>query len=584
VRRALCALAGRFAAVHGWGRFGYSRLGDYACERLGVSARSLQDWAHVESALRELPGLEGSLVSGELGWTKVRLLARVATPGDEAAWLALARAVPARGLAREVRAIDLGARAQPGSPEGDLEGSEEGPREGVSIRASAATQRARHQSFLLARRVSGEAVPLWQAMEWVAAETLSSLALEEDAAEGRASKRRASQGEAVPPAPSCDEVLLPPRVWPVGPAKPAPARRGPVELPSDVARLLAGLDQLGAFTLDRRLRAALALERRLEARIAPLLLRVFEGRHYRDQGFTRFEDYAADRLGFSARHARMLLRLARAARRCPELASAWRSGRLSWMRAHELVPVVALAGGADAGAWIAWAQRVTVRRLREDIVRAIDLAASDPGLWAATGGLPEEVLAAASATAGEAGRDRRELASPDGEPRERQTGAETRAGEATRFYFQAPVVVARLFRAIVCRARRHLERRAGRPVGEDEALRAMFEHFHEVWDVKPPTRQQVFARDGWRCTVPSCSSYRNLHEHHIVYRSRGGSDDLSNRTTLCAWHHLRGVHGGRIRVTGSAPDHLRFELGLREGRRPLLRYDAQERLMGGTTA
>jgi hypothetical protein len=61
-------------------------------------------------------------------------------------------------------------------------------------------------------------------------------------------------------------------------------------------------------------------------------------------------------------------------------------------------------------------------------------------------------------------------------------------------------------------------------------------------------------------------------EARIVFRSRGGSDALADRTTLCAWHHHRGVHVGRVRCTGTAPDGLRFELGLRAGRPPLLVY------------
>jgi hypothetical protein len=86
---------------------------------------------------------------------------------------------------------------------------------------------------------------------------------------------------------------------------------------------------------------------------------------------------------------------------------------------------------------------------------------------------------------------------------------------------------------------------------------------------------RVFARDRWRCTVPGCSSYRNLHDHHIRYRSAGGSNDEANRTTLCAWHHLRGVHAGRVRLAGRAPEGLRFELGLRAGRPPLLSYGSR---------
>jgi hypothetical protein len=84
-------------------------------------------------------------------------------------------------------------------------------------------------------------------------------------------------------------------------------------------------------------------------------------------------------------------------------------------------------------------------------------------------------------------------------------------------------------------------------------------------------------RDGWRCTVPGCSSLMNLHDHHIVFRSAGGSNDPSNRTTLCAWHHLRGVHGGVVRCVGKAPSELRFELGVRPGARPLLGFGPGER-------
>ena len=106
----------------------------------------------------------------------------------------------------------------------------------------------------------------------------------------------------------------------------------------------------------------------------------------------------------------------------------------------------------------------------------------------------------------------------------------------------------------------------------------MLDHALEVWGsplARVQTAHRVFERDGWRCTVPGCSSFRNLHDHHIVFRSAGGGNGLENRTTLCAWHHLRGVHAGRVRCTGRAPERLRFELGVRSGRPSLLDYDAE---------
>jgi hypothetical protein len=74
----------------------------------------------------------------------------------------------------------------------------------------------------------------------------------------------------------------------------------------------------------------------------------------------------------------------------------------------------------------------------------------------------------------------------------------------------------------------------------------MLAHALQVWGAygprdKVPREHRVFARDGWRCTAPGCSSYRNLHGHHIVFRSAGGSDDLGNLTTPLAVYASRHV-------------------------------------------
>jgi 5-methylcytosine-specific restriction endonuclease McrA len=61
--------------------------------------------------------------------------------------------------------------------------------------------------------------------------------------------------------------------------------------------------------------------------------------------------------------------------------------------------------------------------------------------------------------------------------------------------------------------------------------------------------------------APGCTSRRNLEEHHVRYRSRGGSDDESNRVVLCRFHHQQGEHGGAVRVRGRAPLGLTWRLG-----------------------
>jgi hypothetical protein len=70
--------------------------------------------------------------------------------------------------------------------------------------------------------------------------------------------------------------------------------------------------------------------------------------------------------------------------------------------------------------------------------------------------------------------------------------------------------------------------------------------------------------------VPACTSRRHLHDHHLRFRSLGGGNERENRVSVCAWHHLRGLHRGVVRARGVAPAAVRWDLGLRPGRPPLL--------------
>jgi hypothetical protein len=113
---------------------------------------------------------------------------------------------------------------------------------------------------------------------------------------------------------------------------------------------------------------------------------------------------------------------------------------------------------------------------------------------------------------------------------------------------------------------------AGAAVSAATCLAVMAGHFVEVWgDSAPRTTRsrQVRDRDDGSCQVPGCSR-RAAHAHHVTFRSQGGGDELENQASLCAFHHLRCVHGGFLRVTGRAPDALRWFLGgvAWEGPRP----------------
>lgn len=71
--------------------------------RCGISSREAREYVRVAEALQELSATRGAFARGELTFTKVRALTRVATPASEEALLELARALTASQLERALR-------------------------------------------------------------------------------------------------------------------------------------------------------------------------------------------------------------------------------------------------------------------------------------------------------------------------------------------------------------------------------------------------------------------------------------------------------------------------------------------------
>ena len=97
----------------------------------------------------------------------------------------------------------------------------------------------------------------------------------------------------------------------------------------------------------------------------------------------------------------------------------------------------------------------------------------------------------------------------------------------------------------------------------------------------------ILKRDRFRCQVPGCNCRRNLHIHHIIWRSKGGSDEPSNLIVLCARHHLRLLHNLlTLKIEGTAPHNLTFTFGPRShgDRRPFLKYVRGRKVLTGKTA
>ncbi|MBT8212197.1 MAG: HNH endonuclease [Acidimicrobiia bacterium] len=59
--------------------------------------------------------------------------------------------------------------------------------------------------------------------------------------------------------------------------------------------------------------------------------------------------------------------------------------------------------------------------------------------------------------------------------------------------------------------------------------------------VPPKLRRHILNRDGG-CTIDGCTSRYRLEVHHIIPRSKGGTHDAGNLTTVCWFHHHIAIH------------------------------------------
>jgi hypothetical protein len=414
----------------------------------------------------------------------------------------------------------------------------EGPIRGLTIRCAPLVRRKWSDVLWLACRLTGSRMAACDVAEMIAAEVLSALPLEDVA--------RIPEPIDEPEPETADP---PPLGGDLEPGAPSPFD------PLRIAALVDGVADAEPPDLDRRLRALLAMERRHESALGPDLLELVRRGIPRALGYARLDLWARERLGMDGAKLAGLLKIERAAAGWSGLETAYRSGAISWVAAQTLVPL-ALADSLDrfSHAWTTHAARVTVRRLRDDVERALDLSHADPESFARTGGLPVDhdgADATGTPTASEIG------ASPIAPQSNAYTEAETELAVVG-----GPTAQIRFFEAVLNTIRRRLPPRNGRQATAGEALEAMLDHVLQAWHREPERGRAIFERDGWRCAVPGCTSQRNLHEHHVTFRSLGGSDAPENRVTLCAFHHLRGVHTGLLRLRGSAPDGLRFDLPL----------------------
>ena len=136
---------------------GFSSLGDYAMELVGIKPRKAYYLVFIASRLEDLPAIKEAFDTGKLSWTKAREIVVVATPETEEEWLEKARLLSNRDLEKEVRRHD---------------GRGSGAFATVTISMPVEVLEMWHDTYELVERLSGTELEKWQVLEASLAELL----------------------------------------------------------------------------------------------------------------------------------------------------------------------------------------------------------------------------------------------------------------------------------------------------------------------------------------------------------------------------------------------------------------------------
>ena len=99
----LLTLIRRFDEGSGWNAHGALSCAHWLCWRIGLDLGAARERVRVARALGDLPRIDEALRRGQVSYSKVRALTRVATPENEASLLEMARSSTASQLERICR-------------------------------------------------------------------------------------------------------------------------------------------------------------------------------------------------------------------------------------------------------------------------------------------------------------------------------------------------------------------------------------------------------------------------------------------------------------------------------------------------
>jgi hypothetical protein len=318
--------------------------------------------------------------------------------------------------------------------------------------------------------------------------------------------------------------------------------------------------------VDRRLREYARHRSALDAAEAFDLVRAEQLKIYVSFGFVSLYEYLERVLGYKPHTARERMRVARALAALPETTAALARGALSYSAVRELTRVATAETEAD---WLVQAEGLAANQIESLVAnhrpgdRPDDPTDPDLRSRVVRLELPPEVYAlwrqARMVVADERGAEIGDADFIETICRSVIAPGTGERGPAHQIAYQQ------------CQGcRRATQNGAGREidVGPEVLERAACDAKilgsldattpeRATTTVTPRIREQVFARDHHRCTVPGCRSARNLEVHHIIEQAHGGMHELWNLTLLCSGHHAA-LHAGLLTMRGQAPYLIEF--------------------------
>ena len=589
----LCRAAARLEDMDAASHLGFSSKADYRREGLGVKPSRWRRWVRVGRLLLRHPLFHQDLLDTRVCVAVLDELVR-AVP-DPALQLALRPLVldkPVRQVRRELGAMLQEEEERRRREEQEQEQADEVQREGSGTPAATPLDPTAEpdpewlpftarvplpaadylrDTFLLTRAKAGCDLPDNLLLGYVLMEASDAVpALVESHAEAHRSFGHLVQGRRLPHH-RHPKQTKPPRV----PTHLPPSLTDPGQRTETVRRRHVHVLHRWVVRLLGRLR-----EHRLDQEDRLLQL-MREGVHAR-AGHATFWTFCEEVLDLNQWTARRMVQRAEQRRRDHPLALALADGSVTeiqyelLLRLHRrcFVPRSCLP------AWVHYAARTTVRRLRDAVAWARARHERDHAAWTGRDCPPptDEELATSTPSLLELAQNPDPVDLQDWERAPRTTMEMVLDRETADL----------LLLYLACLQQR------GRQINAFDfppwlLLVQIFHLARQAWATReevplPRHQRALFDRYGWRCMVPGCTRRAQLHNHHLVFRSRGGPDEPWNLLPLCAFHHLQGVHGTRMRMTGRADPtgrDLTVSLGLRPDGRALWTWKGERLIRAG---